>query len=493
MDDRDKNRKPRLATTPRLTPLATLPVFFKLGGRHVVLAGGSESAAWKAELLAAAGARVEVFAAEPSERMLELAREDQRVVLHPRSFTDSGFIDPSLGLAALAVADATGDEEAKAFAAAAHAAGVPVNVIDKPQASDFQFGSIVNRSPLVVAISTDGGAPVFGQALRARIETLLPQGFALWAAAAKAWRPAVRALGLGFRGRRKFWEGFTRLALERAESVPSDSDLHALMSAAGAENGAPTARGSVVLVGAGPGDPELLTLKAARALQSADVVLYDDLVAPGTLDLARREARKVHVGKRGYKPSCTQEDITRMMVSLAGEGRRVVRLKGGDPMIFGRAGEEIAALRAAGVDVEVVPGVTAASGAAASLALSLTLRDTARRVQFITAHAHGGKLPDDFDWKALADPAATTAVYMGLATLPALTRRLLAEGLGPDTPAVLVERVSWPDERSIHATLATIEDQALAADLVGPCLVLIGRALGDVQAPVVGARDAQAS
>ncbi len=337
MEDRNKNRKPELAPPPRLMPLATLPVFFKLGGRRIVLAGGSESAAWKAELLAAAGARVDVFAAEPSEKMLALAREDQRVVLHARAFTNDDFTDPDFGRAALALADAAADEDATTFAAAAHAAGVPVNVIDKPQASDFQFGSIVNRSPLVVAISTDGGAPVFGQALRARIETLLPQGFALWAAAAKAWRPAVRALGLDFRGRRKFWEGFTRLAARarraRAEQIRSavaDGDSACRRGRMRRRRAA-----SVALVGAGPGDPELLTLRAVRALQSADVVLYDDLVAPGTLDLARREAQKVHVGKRGYKPSCTQDDITRMMVSSAREGRRASSgLKGGDPMML---------------------------------------------------------------------------------------------------------------------------------------------------------------
>jgi uroporphyrin-III C-methyltransferase/precorrin-2 dehydrogenase/sirohydrochlorin ferrochelatase len=472
VENRNDRRKPQSAPAPRLAPLATLPVFFKLAGRRIVLAGGSESAAWKAELLAAAGARVEVFATEPTEKMLALAREDQRVILHARAF-ERGDLDA----AALALADVENDEEAQTFAASARAAGVPVNVIDKPDISDFQFGSIVNRSPLVVGISTDGGAPVFGQALRARIETLLPQGFSLWAAAAWAWRPAVRALGLDFHGRRRFWEGFVRLALLRADRAPQDADLESLLATARAEKERPSGQGSVALVGAGPGNPELLTLRAVRALQSADVILFDDLVAPGTLDLARREAEKVRVGKRGYKPSCTQEDITAMMVSLAREGRRVVRLKGGDPMIFGRAGEEIAALRAAGVEVEVIPGITAAAGAAASLGLSLTLRDKARRVQFVTAHARGGKLPDDFDWKALADPGATTAVYMGLATLPYLARRLLAEGLAPQTPAVLVERASWDDERAIHGTLADIVEKARAANLVGPCLVLIGAAL----------------
>jgi uroporphyrin-III C-methyltransferase/precorrin-2 dehydrogenase/sirohydrochlorin ferrochelatase len=473
MEDREsQSRKPQHAAPPRLAPLATLPVFFKLDGRRVVLAGGSESAAWKAELLAAAGARVAVFAPEPTEKMRALAHDDARVVL-----TERAFRTEDLESAALVVADVASDEEAEKFAAMARAAGVPVNIIDRPHASDFQFGSIVNRSPLVVGISTDGGAPVFGQALRARIETLLPQGFARWAAAAKAWRPKVRALGLDFHGRRRFWESFVRLALARADRVPREPDLAALVAAARADLDAPRAKGSVVLVGAGPGDPELLTLRAVRALQSADVVLFDDLVAPGTLDLARREATKVPVGKRGYKPSCTQEDITALMIALAGEGKRVVRLKGGDPMIFGRAGEEIAALRAVGVEVEVVAGVTSASGAAASLGLSLTLRDTARRVQFVTAHARGGKLPDDFDWRALADPAATTAVYMGLATLAALTQRLIDEGLAPATPAILVERATWNDERAIYGMLGDIAEKARIANLAGPCLILIGAAL----------------
>jgi uroporphyrin-III C-methyltransferase/precorrin-2 dehydrogenase/sirohydrochlorin ferrochelatase len=210
------------------------------------------------------------------------------------------------------------------------------------------------------------------------------------------------------------------------------------------------------------------------------VVLYDDLVLPGSVDLARREAERLNVGKRGYKPSCTQEDITALLVRLAREGKRVVRLKGGDPLIFGRAGEEIAALKAAGVDVEVIPGVTAAAAAAASLQTSLTERAVARRLQFITAHARDGKLPDDLDWRALADDGATTAVYMGLSTLPPLVARLLAEGLAPDTPAVIVERASWESERRVAATLATLPDAAASAGLVGPCLVLIGRALASV-------------
>jgi uroporphyrin-III C-methyltransferase/precorrin-2 dehydrogenase/sirohydrochlorin ferrochelatase len=345
---------------------------------------------------------------------------------------------------------------------------------------DFQFGSIVERSPVVIGISTDGAAPVFGQEIRARIEAVLPQGLRAWAQAAKAWRPAVMARNLDFRTRRRFWERFTRRAMEQADLPPQDADLAALLAALDADVGAGPARGSVVLVGAGPGDPDLLTVKAVRALQSADVVLYDDLVSPRTVNAARREATRIAVGKRGYKPSCTQDDITTLIVSLAREGKRVVRLKGGDPMIFGRAGEEIAGVLAAGLPLEIIPGVTAAAGAAASLGLSLTERETARRVQFITAHARNGRLPDDLAWAALTDPRATTVVYMGVKTLPLLVERLLAEGLDPQTPGIVVERATWPDERRIIGHLVDLPGKVAQAKPAGPCLVLIGAALAGV-------------
>ena len=477
-------RQPIPAPPPRLGPLATLPVFFRLAGKRAVISGGSDAAAWKAELLAATGARVEVYASAFSDRMRDVARDFDNIRLHGRAFVDADFAD-----AAMAIADVGDDAEAAAFHAAARRAGAPSNVIDKPAHGDFQFGAIVERSPLVIGISTTGGAPVFGQMLRARIETLLPQGFRQWATAARDWRPTVAALGLDFGARRRFWERFARLAFDQPDRAPGAADLTALVEASRTAEAtrAPDGMGSVALVGAGPGDPELLTLKAARALQSADVVLFDDLVLPGTLDLARREATRVAVGKRGFKPSCTQEDITALMISLAREGKRVIRLKGGDPMVFGRAGEEIAALRAAGVPVEVIPGVTAASAAAAALQASLTERAVARRLQFITAHARDGKLPDDLDWRALADPGATSVVYMGLRTLAPLAARLIAEGLSPDTPAALIERVSWPDERRLAATIATLPALATEAGAASPCLVLIGAALaaGGARQPVV--------
>ena len=480
--DEQPRRRPDASPSPSLGEIAVLPVFFRLSGKPAIVAGGGDGAAWKAELLAAAGARVTVMAAQLDERMRGLV--ERAAVVHERR----GWSEDDLAGAAMAICEARDDDEARSFAAAAHRAGVPVNVIDRPEFCDFQFGAIVERSPLVIGISTDGAAPVFGQEVRARIESLLPDTLRHWAAAAKAWRPEVMARRAAFRARRAFWERFAKKAFEAEGRGPVASDLEELLVQLDAAPAAASATGSVVLVGAGPGDPDLLTVKAIRALQSADVILYDDLVSPRTVAAGRREAEKIAVGKRGYKPSCTQEDITALMVSLAKDSKRVVRLKGGDPMIFGRAGEEIAGLRAAGVPVEIVPGVTAAAGAAASLRMSLTERDLARRVQFITAHARDGKLPGDLSFAALADPRATTVVYMGVRTLAALSARLQAEGLDPETPAVLIERATWPDERDIRGTIGSLPDLASAANLVGPCLVIIGAAVRSAGSPGLEAK-----
>lgn len=456
--------------------LARLPVFYALAGKRVLVAGGGEPAVWKAELLSAAGARVEVIAEEICAEMWHLAgaAPDGPISIHKRPWHPDDI--PG---AAMAIGDAADEEEAARFAAAARAAGVPVNVVDKPAFCDFAFGAIVNRSPLVVGISTDGAAPVFGQAIRAKIEALLPQGFKAWAQAAQSWRGAVSALNLPFQGRRRFWESFAAKAMAEPGRAPDEADREALLALAHATQAAPET-GSVVLVGAGPGDPELLTLKAVRALQSADVVLYDDLVSEAVLDFARREARKMLVGKTGYGPSCKQDDINALMVQLAGEGRRVVRLKGGEPMIFGRAGEEIAACRAAGIRVEVVPGISSPQGAASRLVASLTHRDHARRLQLVTAHARDGKLPRDLDFKALSDKAATTVVYMPRRTLPDLVGELIRAGIDPHTPAVAIFSVTRANEQVIWAPVSGLSEAVAAAveeGAAGPCLVIYGHAL----------------
>ncbi len=472
-------RSPEEKRPARMDALATLPIFFKLKGKRAVLAGGTEAAAWKAELLAAAGAHVEVFAADPSTEMLEIAASPPAgaITVYQRNWQPSDLVG-----AAIAIGAITGDEEAAAFVAAAKAAGVPVNVVDRPAFCEFQFGAIVNRSPLVVAISTDGGAPVFGQAIRSRLEALLPAGFKRWAEAAKVWRRQGERLGADMSARRRFWELFAERALINADRPPLDSDLEDLIHEAESREKSSTAAGFVSLVGAGPGDPELLTLKAVRALRAADVVLYDDLVMPPVLEFARREAKRILVGKTGYGPACKQSEINGLMVRLAREGKRVVRLKSGDPMIFGRGGEEIDELRAAGIAFDVIPGISAIQAAASKLRVSLTHRDHAKRLQLVTGHSREGRLPETLNWNALADPGATTAVYMAQRTLSELRSRLVAAGLPGSTPAIAMISVSRDGERVILSTIDALPDRLGELGVTGPCLVLIGEVFRDAVA-----------
>ena len=474
----DASRKPREARRGRMDRLSRLPVFLALAGKRAVLAGGSQAAAWKAELLSASGARVDVYADEISDDMLLVAGDcpGGKIAISRRAWRPD-----DLAGAAVAIGAFDDDAQAAAFADAARAAGLPVNVIDKPAFCDFAFGAIVNRSPLVIGISTDGAAPVFAQAIRAKLEALLPKGFAHWAAAAGRWRNAVKASGLSFTGRRKFWQLFTAHAVANPESEPSQGDFERFIAEVKGL-GAAVENGSVTLVGAGPGDPELLTLRAVRALQSADVILFDDLVSRDVLDFARREARKMLVGKTGFGPSCKQDDINSLMVSLARQGKRVVRLKGGDPLIFGRAAEEIAACRAAKIAVEVVPGITAAQGAAAKLGLPLTDRKHARRLQYITGHAKDGQLPMDLDWQSLADPATTTAIYMPTRTLKALVAKATAQGLDPRTPALAIARATRPDQTVIAAPIGELSARITQANLPGPLLVMLGRVFENLAA-----------
>jgi len=474
----NESRKPLETSSPRMDALARLPIFLALEGKRAMLAGGSPAAAWKAELLSASGASVEVYASDPCEELVQLAGSLPRgaIRIARRAWTADDLKGTTVAVGAF-----EDDEGAAEFASAARAAGVPVNVIDKPAFCDFAFGAIVNRSPLVIGISTDGAAPVFAQAIRAKLEALLPTGFAGWAAAAARWRSAVKSSGLSFSGRRKFWQIFTAHAVANPQSEPAERDFERFVAEVRGL-GATVENGSVTLVGAGPGDPELLTLRAVRALQSADVILFDDLVSGEILDFARREARKMLVGKTGFGPSCKQEDINELMVGLARQGKRVVRLKGGDPLIFGRAAEEIEACEAANIAVEIVPGITAAQGAAAKLGLPLTDRVHARRLQYVTGHAKNGTLPEDIDWRSLADPTATTAIYMPARTLAALIKKVTAEGLDPSTPALAISRATRPDQMVITAPIGELPDRLAQMSLPGPLLVMVGKAIGEKSA-----------
>jgi uroporphyrin-III C-methyltransferase/precorrin-2 dehydrogenase/sirohydrochlorin ferrochelatase len=477
------SRIPLERKSPRMASLARLPLFFALEGKRALVAGGNAAAAWKVELLSAAGARVDVYAGEPGDEVLALAATPPRgpIISHRREWQEADFKGAAIAIGACEDAD-----DAGRFSAAARAAGVPVNVIDKPDFCDFAFGSIVNRSPLVIGISTDGAAPVFAQAIRAKLEAMIPQGFARWADAARRWRGPLKLSGLSFAARRRFWQIFTAHAVRNPDQEPRQSDFDALLAATQAE-GESVERGSVILVGAGPGDPELLTLRAVRAMQSADVILFDDLVSPQVLDFARREAKKMLVGKAGHGPACRQSDINALMIALARSGKRVVRLKGGDPMIFGRAGEEIEACRDAGIAVETVPGITAAQGAAARLNLSLTHRESARRLQYVTGHGADGNLPDNIDWQSLADPGVTTIVYMPKKTIAALATRAIAAGLDPMTPALAIAHATRPDQSVIADAIANLPARLDAEKPTGPVLVMIGSVAAGHQSQAVAA------
>jgi len=346
MSGKRKRSEPRPG---RIGALARLPLFFALQDKRTVIAGGSAAAAWKAELLSATGAKVEVYAADASDDLLQVSRNPRRggIIVHRRAWTAS-----DLHGAALAIGDFRDDDSAAAFCRDARAAGVPVNVIDKPAFCDFSFGAVVNRSPLVVGISTDGAAPVFARAIRGKIESLLPNGFARWIAAASRWRGAVQASGLSFAGRRKFWRLFAARAMANPDSEPRQDDFDRFIAGAmGKRSG--IEHGSVVVVGVDRNDPDLLTLRAVRALHAADVILFDEQVSHEILDFARREATKIPLGPVGDDSFRKQGEISALIVDLVEQGKRVVTLKCRHPLISDRAAKELDACRAANIPIEI--------------------------------------------------------------------------------------------------------------------------------------------
>ena len=487
---------PARRTPSRVAPLSVLPVFANLRGRPALVVGGGEGAAWKAELLAAAGAEVSLLLGGDAEAHCEAAHEIAErmsvagagpvapgtVRLVARRWTPADLAGAWGERPAMALIDTQCHAEAASFAAIAREAGVTVNAIDKPTHCDVQFGSIVNRSPVVVGISTDGAAPILGQSIRRRVEALLPPAMADWAGAMRAARGRVLAMLPEKPARRAFFERFTEAAFRLpfpAAGSPDPIGALAHDVRRGRTRGDANPSGHVTLVGAGPGDAELLTIKAVRALQSADVILFDALVSADVLELARREARRMLVGKRAGRESCRQEDINALMLKLSREGRRVVRLKSGDPMVFGRAGEEIEALRGAGVPHDVVPGVTTAQALAASLNVSLTHRRAARSLRFVTGHGANGELPADLDWRGLADASTTLVVYMGARTAPLIAERLIAEGLPPRTPAIAASAVARPEQRTWHGAVADLAAGVATLDHAQPIVIAIGDAMGE--------------
>ena len=446
--------------------MRSFPLFLKLQGRPVLLVGSGAAAAAKLRLLAASGAQVRLIARAPSPELFEASRSFAVACLRgPVTADDLRQADLIVG--------AEGEDEAdRALSLAARAAGKLVNIVDRPELSDFTMPAIVDRGEIVVAISTDGASPVLAQRVRAAIESVLPPGLGRLARFARRFRAAVQSRIAENGARRRFWNQV--FAGPIGAAVLAGDERRAARDLIRAVNrGEPRAEsGQVSLVGAGPGDPELLTLRAARALREADVIVYDKLVDAGVLDYARRDARRVYVGKSKGDHTLPQAEINALLVAEAKAGRHVVRLKGGDPFVFGRGGEELDALVAAGIRVDVVPGITAATGCAAYAGFPLTHRDHASSVTFVSGQSKDGI--SDLYWAALAKPRQTLVVYMGLGAAGMIAEKLVAAGLSPATSIAIIENGTRWDQRVIKGDLreaaALVRDHGIAT----PALLVIG-------------------
>lgn len=447
--------------------MEALPLFHRLRGETCVLVGAGKLAARKLQLLRAAGACVRVVAPQCCAEIERLAASNALILMRRR------FRAADLNGAVLAVA-ATGTPAVnRAVHRAARARGIPVNVVDQPELCTVTFPAIVDRDPVCLAIGSGGAAPVLARMLRTRIEALLPERTGELARLAREYRPAVRTHIGDPTARRAFWEQvFSGNIAESIYSGRPDAarrELEALLASAGKDS-AP--RGEVYLVGGGPGDPDLLTFRALRLMQQADVVLYDRLVSEPVLALVRRDAERVYVGKRAGTHAVPQPDINAQLIAHARAGRRVLRLKGGDPFIFGRGGEEIEQLAAAGIPFQVVPGITAASGCASYAGIPLTHRDYAQSVRFQTGHRRGDTV--DLDWEALARPGQTLVFYMPLEGLAIICEQLIRHGLPATLPAALVERGTRPEQQVFSATLATLAELVARHRVHAPTLLIVG-------------------
>lgn len=453
------------------------PAFLRLAGQPALLVGGGEAAVAKARLLLAAGAELTVVSTLPAAELAAWAQAG-RLTLERRAARPRD-VD---GRVLVIVADA--DADGLAVAAAARAARLPVNVVDRPELCSFVMPAIVDRDPVLIAVSTGGASPALARRVRAWIEAALPSRLGALAQALEAARRPVNQAIAAAPQRRRFWDAVLDGPVAARILRGGDAGSDILAALATADRG--RAAGVVHIVGAGPGDPDLLTLKALRLLQQADVVVHDRLAGGAVLDYARRDAVRICVGKARGAHSWSQAQINALLVHRAREGRRVVRLKGGDPNVFGRVGEEIAHLRAHGIEAEVVPGITAATAAAAAAGFPLSHRGIASTVTYVTGHGADDAEPD-VDWAAVARPGQTLAIYMGLDRLAAIADRLVASGLDPATPAAIVENASLPEERRFLGNLATLAVVAHANRLRSPALVVVGEVVGLAGAAAPGA------
>ena len=457
------------------------PAFLDLNEVPCLVVGGGDRAAKKARLLLKAGAKVTVVAPRAGAEVVGLSGE-LRLQLVRRGFV-AGDV---LGRAA--VISATGLSEVDArVAEAARNAGVQINVVDRPDLSSFIVPAIVDREPVVIGISSGGTSPLLARRVRARIEALLPARLGRLARFAESFRTAVKAVIPDAGARRRFWEGLI--------DGPVAAEVLAGREAAARERmlalvNRPDARrppeGMVHIVGAGPGDPDLLTLKALRLLEQADVVVHDRLIGPDILDYARRDAERIYVGKARGSHARTQDQINTLLVGLSRAGKRVLRLKGGDPFVFGRGGEELDHLRRHGIHAEAVPGITAATGCAAAVGIPLTHRDHASAVTLVTGHGQSGE--PEVDWAALAVSRHTLVIYMGVSAAGRIAARLIAHGLAPGTPAAVVENGTLDTQKTVTGTLGELAAMIRDNGIEGPAVLVIGDVVAGASRAALAAR-----
>lgn len=444
-----------------------LPIFYKVQGRQVLLVGGGQIALRKAKFLLRAGAKIKLVATKICSELEELLSSNEHE-LFCRPYENSDL--DSVMLIIAATNDLALNQQ---IAERANKKNIPVNVVDQPALCSFIFPSIVDRSPLVIAVSSGGNSPVLTRLLRSRLETIIPSGYGLLTSFLGGFREQVKLKISSFTGRMRFWErvinGPAAELLLAGKTEQADALVESMLSNFDAEE---FSQGEVYLVGAGPGDPDLLTFRALRLMQQADVVLYDRLVSEEILNMTRQDAEKIHVGKQRQNHTMPQEEISSLLVKLAKSGKRVLRLKGGDPFIFGRGGEEIEELAVAKIPFQVVPGITAASGCSSYSGIPLTHRDYAQSVTFVTGHMKNNQC--DLNWKNLVQKDQTVVIYMGLISLPLICKQLIQHGRASTTPVALIQQGTTPNQQIYIGTLHTLPDIIKAKNVQAPTLIIVG-------------------
>ena len=445
----------------------SFPIFLNIVNRSCLVVGGGEVALRKVEQLLRADAIVRVVARALCARLQALVLEGR--VIHLAADFDPRQLDAQV-LAIAATDDAELNREVSRLA---QARAIPVNVVDDPSLCTFIMPSVVDRDPVIVAVSTGGASPVLARLLRSRLESFIPAGYGRLARLLGEFREQARSKFPAIRARRRFWEEIIQGPVAELLFGGQEGQARGLLAQHLQERDDPDRnRGAVYLVGAGPGDPDLLTFRALRLMQQSDVVLHDRLVSPSILDLVRRDAERIYVGKERDRHALSQTEINALLIRLARAGKRVLRLKGGDPFIFGRGGEEIDGLAEAGIPFQVVPGITAAAGCASYAGIPLTHRDHAHSCLFVTGHLQDGRL--DLDWEALVRPRQTLAIYMGVHGLDVLAEKLMLHGMAPGMPAAIIERGTLPEQRVLVTTVGGLAATAAGADIKAPAMVIIG-------------------